>query len=187
MSTDCVFAGSRGSYTEEDLPDASDLYGRTKLLGEVSDSSAAITLRTSIIGRELGTRHGLLEWFLAQAGGRVRGYSEAVFSGLTTNAISELIGSLIGEHADLRGVWHVSTDPVSKYELLSWLNEAFDTATVIDRDPSVRYDRSLDSTRFWAATGLRKPAWDRMIEQLRSDTTSYEPVSVRASAEKSDA
>jgi dTDP-4-dehydrorhamnose reductase len=179
VSTDCVFSGSQGNYTEADQPDAVDLYGLTKLLGEIVDSSAALTLRTSIIGREIRTRHGLLEWFLAQAGGRVRGYAAAIFSGLTTSALSELIAQVIALRPEMRGLWHVSSEPVSKYQLLSWLDAAFGTGTTIDRDLSVRYDRSLDSNRFWEATSLNRPTWHAMIEQLRADKTPYErfPVS----------
>jgi dTDP-4-dehydrorhamnose reductase len=178
VSTDCVFSGREGNYTEADIPDAVDLYGLTKLLGEIVESSAALTLRTSIIGRELRTRHGLVEWFLAQAGGRVQGYAAAIFSGLTTSALAELIAQVIALRPDMRGLWHISSEPVSKYQLLSWLDAAFGTGTTIDRDLSVRYDRSLDSKRFWEATGLNRPTWDAMIEELRADKTPYEKLPV---------
>jgi dTDP-4-dehydrorhamnose reductase len=127
-----------------------------------------------------------VEWFLAQAGGRIQGYSGAIFSGLTTSALSELIAQVI-QQPDLRGLWHVSTEPVSKYELLSWLNNAFGTRTTIDRDPSVRYNRSLDSKRFWQATGLKPPTWDAMIEQLRADKTPYQKLRVSMGTGRSDA
>ena len=151
------------------------------------ESSAALTLRTSIIGRELRTRHGLVEWFLAQAGGRVQGYAEAIFSGLTTNALSNLIAQVISSKPDMRGLWHVSTEPVSKYQLLSWLDAAFGTATTINRDLSVRYDRTLDSKRFWDATGLKRPSWDAMIEGLRADRTPYEKFVISTGAGGRDA
>jgi dTDP-4-dehydrorhamnose reductase len=187
VSTDCVFSGTEGNYTEADTPDAVDLYGLTKLLGEVVESSAALTLRTSIIGRELRTHHGLVEWFLAQAGGRVQGYAAAIFSGLTTSALAELIAQVIALRPHMRGLWHVSSEPVSKYQLLSWLDAAFGTATTIDRDVSVRYDRSLDSKRFWEATGLNRPTWDAMIEQLRADPTPYEKFPVSTADGRRDA
>jgi len=187
VSTDCVFSGRQGNYSEANAPDALDLYARTKLLGEIVDSSAALTLRTSIIGRELRTRHGLLEWFLAHAGGRVQGYAAAIFSGLTTSALSELIAQVIALQPDMRGLWHVSSDPVSKYQLLLWLDTAFGTGTTIDRDLSVRYDRSLDSKRFWEATRLSRPSWHAMIEQLRVDKTPYQKFPQSTGAGRSDA
>jgi dTDP-4-dehydrorhamnose reductase len=187
VSTDCVFSGAQGNYTEADPPDADDLYARTKLLGEIVESSAALTLRTSIVGRELRTRHGLVEWFLAQAGRRVQGYAEAIFSGLTTSALSELIAQVIALKLDMRGLWHVSTEPVSKYQLLFWLDAAFGTGTTIDRDLTVRYDRSLDSTRFWEATGLKRPTWEAMIEGMRTDQTPYQKFPEPTGAGTSDA
>ena len=97
MSTDCVFSGRKGYYTEEDPSDAEDLYGKTKYLGEV-DYPGCLTLRTSIIGRELDTSHGLIEWFMSQEGKTVSGYKNAVFSGLTTLALSEIITEIITDH-----------------------------------------------------------------------------------------
>jgi dTDP-4-dehydrorhamnose reductase len=187
ISTDCVFSGTKGNYIEADLADATDLYGRSKLLGEVVDSPKAITLRTSMVGRELGTRHGLVEWFLSQAGGRVRGYAGVVFSGLTTTALSELIGELIEKHPNLMGLWHVSSDPITKYEFLILLDRAFATTTGIDRDQNIRSDRSLDSARFWSTTGLTQPHWETMIEQMRVDRTPYRPIPGRAQVVGSDA
>jgi dTDP-4-dehydrorhamnose reductase len=182
VSTDCVFSGNLGNYAESDIPDATDLYGRTKLLGEVVDSPAALTLRTSIVGRELGTRHGLVEWFLSQAGGSVRGFSRVVFSGITTDSLSLLIADLIEKHPAITGLWHVSSDAISKYEFLRSLEGAFATGTEIEEDDHVRSDRSLDSSRFWAATGLRRPTWDLMIEGLRIDKTPYAHVPRRVNA-----
>ena len=102
ISTDCVFSGTRGMYSEDDPPDPCDLYGRSKLLGEVYDTDT-LTLRTSIVGRELQRAHGLFEWFLGQRGGRVRGYPRAVFSGLTTAALADLIGGIVERHQGSRG------------------------------------------------------------------------------------
>jgi dTDP-4-dehydrorhamnose reductase len=187
LSTDCVFSGHKGNYREIDLPDATDLYGRSKLLGEVVDSPVALTLRTSMVGRELGTRHGLVEWFLSQAGGKVQGYARVLFSGLTTTALSEVIGDLIESRPNLTGLWHVSSDPISKYELLLSLNRAFGTRTQVDRDLNLQSDRSLDSSRFWSATGLVQPHWETMIEQIRVDRTPYRAISRRVQVVGSDA
>lgn len=174
VSTDCVFSGTRGGYSEDDLPDATDLYGRSKLLGEVTAVPHAITLRTSIVGRELTGALGLFEWFLSQRGGRVRGFSRAIFSGLTTAALAEVIGDVIERHQDLHGLWHVSAAPIDKLTLLSDLRDAVGAAIEIDPDPSLVIDRSLDSSRFRAATGWEPPTWAEMLAALATDPTPYE-------------
>ena len=120
----CVFSGNKGMYTEDDIADAVDLYGRSKYLGEVAGSSSCLTLRTSIIGRELGSRNGLLEWFLANRGKTVKGYSLAIFSGFTTVALARIIADVIDKCTYLDGLWQVSSDPISKYELLCMINRA---------------------------------------------------------------
>ena len=166
VSTDCVFTGKRGNYNELDAPDAEDLYGRSKLLGEV-DYPNAVTLRTSIVGREIATRNGLIEWFLTQSG-RVRGYRRAIFSGLTTDELVRVIADQVIGHADLRGVYHVSVDPISKFDLLTIVKEIYGTDTEIEPDDSVRIDRSLNSDRFRAATSYSPPGWRDLIQQMRN-------------------
>jgi dTDP-4-dehydrorhamnose reductase len=166
VSTDCVFSGKKGNYIESDTPDAEDLYGRSKLLGEV-DYRNAITLRTSIVGREIATCNGLIEWFLAQSG-RVRGYRRAIFSGLTTDELVRVIADQVIGHEDLRGVYHVSVDPISKFDLLTIVKEIYDTGTEIEPDDTVRIDRSLNSDRFRAATGYSPVPWRELIQQMRN-------------------
>lgn len=173
ISTDCVFSGRRGGYTEEDLPDPVDLYGRSKLLGEVV-GPGCLTLRTSMIGRELAGRSGLLEWFLAHRGGHVQGYRNAVFSGLTTAALARLIASLVSDHGELEGLFHVASEPISKYDLLVRINEALELGISIEPALEPHCDRSLDGTRFVDATGLVAPAWDSMIAGLAADPTPYD-------------
>lgn len=172
ISTDCVFSGRRGGYTEDDVPDAEDLYGRTKLLGEPQGPSTLV-LRTSMIGRELTSRVGLVEWFLAQRGRRVRGYRRARFSGLTTQALADVIAALVGRRERLTGLYHVGAAAIDKYELLCRLNEAFATRTTIEPDDELSVDRSLNSERFWNATGLSRPEWPDMIAALAADETPY--------------
>lgn len=172
VSTDCVFSGRKGGYTEDDTPDPVDLYGRSKLLGEV-DGASALTLRTSIIGRELRTQNGLVEWFLSQRGGTVNGFARAIFTGLTTEALALTIVNVLRSEHSLRGLWHVSSPAISKYDLLRKLNVAFATGTEIVRDESVVCDRSLESARFWAAIGLATPLWDDMIASMANDSTLY--------------
>jgi dTDP-4-dehydrorhamnose reductase len=172
VSTDCVFTGARGGYTEDDVPDARDLYGRSKLLGEVT-GPGALTLRTSIVGRELLASHGLFEWFLSEEGRTVRGFSRAVFSGLTTNALTTLIGDVLRDHPQLDGLWHVSADAIDKRTLLEQLRDAVGANITIDEDESLVIDRSLDSTRFRDATGWRPPSWQAMLAELAADPTPY--------------
>jgi dTDP-4-dehydrorhamnose reductase len=173
ISTDCVFAGTKGGYRENDVADAGDLYGRTKLLGEIA-GPGCLTLRTSMIGRELGSASGLVEWFLARRGGQADGYRRAVFSGFTTLELSRIILDVINRHPDLTGLYHVSAAPIDKLDLLTLLNDAFHTEVAIaPRDEPV-IDRSLDSTRFREATGYRPPAWKDMVQELASDPTPYD-------------
>lgn len=174
LSTDCVFSGRRGRYTESDVPDPVDLYGRSKLLGEV-DASNAITLRTSIIGRELRGFHSLVEWFLRQpVGTTVRGYTRAVFSGLTNIALADEIGRLIEFFPDLTGVYHLSADPITKHDLLTRIRTAFAHDVTLAPDDVLACDRSLVSDRYAEASGYRRPSWDRMIEALASDRPAYD-------------
>lgn len=168
ISTDCVFSGRAGSYRESDVPDAEDLYGRSKLLGEV-DAPNAITLRTSIVGPEPSGAHGfgLLEWFLRQPG-PVKGYARAVFSGLTTDELTRVIADVVMPRPELTGVYHVSAAPIGKYDLLRLFAAAYGRSVAIERDESVVIDRSLDSSRFRAATGYAPPDWPAMVAAMRS-------------------
>lgn len=175
LSTDCVFSGRAGNYSESDRADADDLYGRTKLLGEVA-GPGCLTIRTSMIGRELAGAHGLLEWFLSQDGGDARGFTRAVFSGFTTNALAELIAEVLSEHAELSGVWHVAAAPVNKFELLSLIKEAYGLRVRLEPDEEFVCDRSLDGARFREATGIVAPAWPEMIRRMREDATPYEEI-----------
>jgi len=168
ISTDCVFSGRKGNYLETDMADAEDLYGRTKYLGEV-DYNGCLTLRTSIIGRELGTSHGLMEWFFSQQGGTVHGYKRAVFSGVTTNVLAEIIARIIAECPGMEGVWHVASDPISKFDLLSLVRQVYDLNVHIEPDETVTIDRSLNGSLFRQATGIVPPSWVNMIEQMSQD------------------
>jgi dTDP-4-dehydrorhamnose reductase len=175
ISTDCVFSGKAGGYREADTPDAEDLYGRSKLLGEPHEAEpSALTLRTSIVGRELRSSTGVTEWFLDHRGGTVPGFTRAVFSGLTTIALARIIGDVIEHHPYLRGLYHVSSAPITKFELLERLNIAFNAAVTIEPSDSVRVDRSLDSRRFWQATRIPQPAWDAMVADMAADLTPYD-------------
>jgi dTDP-4-dehydrorhamnose reductase len=173
ISTDCVFAGTRGHYNEDDLPDAADLYGRSKLLGEVTDGRA-LTIRTSIIGRELRTSNGLVEWFLSNRGGSVHGFTNAIFSGVTTAMLARILAAVIEQHPDLHGLYHVAGAAISKYDLLMMLNAATGAGVRIEADDGFAIDRSLDASRFQAATGLQPPEWPDMIAALAAEAPQYE-------------
>ncbi|MFL5892056.1 MAG: dTDP-4-dehydrorhamnose reductase family protein [Solirubrobacterales bacterium] len=175
ISTDCVFSGKRGSYSEDDVPDATDIYGRSKLLGEVS-GEGLLTLRTSLIGRELKGTLGLLEWLISNRGGSVRGFSRAVFSGFTTEALAAELAFLIEEHAELDGVWHLAAEPIDKLSLLAKLNEALQLGIDVIPDPDVVIDRSLDSSRLSSTTGRPPRGWDDMIDGLAADETPYDEI-----------
>lgn len=175
LSTDCVFSGSNGNYSESDKPDADDLYGRTKLLGEVAGENC-LTLRTSMIGRELQGSYGLLEWFLSQRGTTVRGFKRAVFSGFTTEALAVIIGEIIARHPELSGVRHVASEPINKFDLLSLIKQVFKLDIEIEPNESFICDRSLNGERFRQATGLVSPTWPEMIDRMMQDKTPYEEI-----------
>lgn len=175
ISTDCVFDGLRGGYCEDDEPNATDLYGRSKALGEVTGPSC-LTLRTSIIGRELSGSSGLVEWFLSRRGGAADGYSRAIFSGFTTTALANILLRLLTEHQGLEGLYHVAAAPIDKFTLLQLLNTAYHTEVAIARRDEPRIDRSLDGTRFRSATGFVPATWEAMIAEMAADQTPYDSV-----------
>jgi len=173
VSTDCVFSGDRGQYTEADPADAKDLYGRSKLLGEVTAGNA-ITLRTSMIGRELREHRSLLDWVLQQNGRTIKGYRRAFYSGLTTNELARVIGRVIQDHAGLSGLYQVTSETITKYDLLKLIVAAFGLATQVDPDDEFFCDRSLVGERFRLATGYRSPSWPQLVKDLRDDPTPYQ-------------
>lgn len=165
ISTDCVFSGLKGNYIESDYPDASDLYGRSKLLGEV-DYPHTLTLRTSIIGQELRSKNGLISWFLDQSD-HVRGYTKAIFSGLPTDELARIISDIILPSYDLYGLYHVSAEPISKYELLMIVNREFNKKIHIEPDETFVIDRSLNSERFREVSKYIPPKWPELIKQMK--------------------
>lgn len=173
FSTDCVFRGDRGSYGEEDLPDATDLYGRSKALGEV-ETGNALTLRTSIIGRELRERRSLLEWFLSHSGRPVRGFRRVIWSGITTNCAARLVEEILARHAGLSGLFQASGGRISKYDLLCLLRDAYSPGTEVVPDDDECSDRSLLGDKLHQATGWLAPDYPAMIREMAADTTPYE-------------
>lgn len=165
ISTDCVFSGHKGLYTEEDVSDAEDLYGKSKFIGELHDLPHAITLRTSIIGHELGSNCSLIDWFLAQ-NGSVKGYTKAIFSGLPTIELARVIKDYVIPTPELNGLYHVSVAPIDKLALLRLVAEVYEKKIEIIPDEQVCIDRSLDSSRFRQATGYVPPTWPELIRQM---------------------
>jgi dTDP-4-dehydrorhamnose reductase len=173
ISTDCVFSGKSGKYKETDTPDATDLYGKSKNLGEVVVDNC-ITLRTSIIGRELDSAHGLVEWFLSNEGKRVKGFKKAVFSGFPTLILAEIIADLIENQPNLHGLFNVSSESINKYDLLESVKKAYGANIEIEPFDDFVIDRSLDSTKFRAATGFRPANWEEMIGRMAADNAAYQ-------------
>ncbi len=173
ISTDCVFNGRKGNYTEKDISDAEDLYGRSKNLGEVS-APGCLTLRTSIIGRELQTSHSLVEWFLSNRGKKVKGYTEAIYSGFPTIILADIITDLIENHKNLQGLYHVSSETISKFDLLCLLKDFYKVPIEIEPYADFEIDRSLDSSKFRKETGFAPLGWEEMIEKMAQDPTPYD-------------
>jgi dTDP-4-dehydrorhamnose reductase len=161
FSTDCIFSGAKGNYVESDLSDAQDLYGKTKYLGELNYEHC-ITIRTSIIGHELTSHHGLIEWFLSQKE-HCKGYVKAIFSGLPTIVLSEIIRDVIIEQSNLNGIYHISSNPISKYDLLKLVAKLYNKKIEIIPSDEIIIDRSLNSLKFFKATGYKPPQWDNLI------------------------
>lgn len=171
ISTDCVFDGIRGGYTESDQPNAIDLYGQSKALGEILEQGA-LTLRTSIIGHELETNLSLLNWFLSQSES-VRGYKNAIFSGLTTVEMANLLNSVVLGTSSLSGLYHVASEPIDKFSLLMLIKTQYDLSVEVNPDFELMIDRSLNSDKFFQATGYIAPKWVDMISQMRVFNQKY--------------
>lgn len=172
ISTDCVFSGEKGNYKEEDIPDALDLYGKSKNLGEVAEENC-LTIRTSIIGRELETSHSLVEWFLSNEGKKVKGFQNAIFSGFPTIVLAEILAEVIVEHKDLSGLYHVSSEPINKLDLLELLKKEYRANIEIEPSADLKIDRSLDSSKFRNETGFQPMSWEQMIKIMAGDTAPY--------------
>ena len=165
LSTDCIFSGKKGSYLENDPSDAEDIYGKTKFLGEVHESNT-LTLRTSIIGRELSRHTSLFDWFLGQTG-NVKGFTNAIYTGFTTQEMSRIVELMLCKFPDATGVYQVSSDPISKYDLLNMIRKILELQIEVMPDDIFCCDRSLDSSRFRTEFSYTPPTWQAMVEELR--------------------
>lgn len=165
ISTDCVFSGRKGMYTEGDLSDAEDLYGKSKYIGEITNAQNSVTLRTSIIGHELNSSHQLLDWFLSRQD-EVHGFRRCIYSGLTTIELARVIQDFVLPNLSLNGLYHVSSEPISKFELLRLIAVIYGKSIDIIPNDNLVIDRSLDSSRFYQATNYSAPKWEQMIRTM---------------------
>ena len=172
FSTDCVFDGAVGNYTEEDPPNAEDLYGRSKALGEVY-SENCVTIRSSIIGRELSGKKSLLEWILSNRGGTVKGFAKALYTGFTTLEMARILDRFVLSDTGLCGVLHLSSDKISKYNLIRLADKHFKLGMEIEEDKEFRIDRSLDSSKFRKIADFEPRSWNEMVEELAADPSPY--------------
>ena len=164
FSTDCVFDGEQGNYTEENSTNATDLYGKTKALGEIQGNNA-LTLRSSFIGTELGAGTELLEWFLSQTE-TVHGFKNAIYSGFTTLELSRIIEGIVVHHPGANGVYNISSDPISKFDLLMLIRNEMHLNVDVIPDETFQCNRSLDSTKFRKEFNYTPPTWKAMIAEL---------------------
>ncbi|WP_042955837.1 SDR family oxidoreductase [Pseudomonas sp. G5(2012)] len=165
ISTDCVFSGRKGMYVESDISDAEDIYGKSKYLGEVVDSKSVVTLRTSIIGHELNSTYSLVDWFLSQSES-VKGFAKAIFSGLPTVELARVVREFVLPNVELSGLYQVAANPIDKFSLLSLISSAYEKKIEIVRDENLIIDRSLDPSKFQAATGYVAPSWAELIDYM---------------------
>jgi dTDP-4-dehydrorhamnose reductase len=164
ISSDCVFSGSKGGYLETDVADATDFYGRSKALGEINEGPG-LTLRTSTIGHELNSAFGLLDWFLGEEGS-CQGYRKAYFSGLPTIELAKIIENFVVPRPELCGLYHVGAKKISKFDLLVQIAREYGKKIEIIPSSVFTIDRSLNSDRFYKATGYKPPSWTQLIKEM---------------------
>jgi dTDP-4-dehydrorhamnose reductase len=173
FSTDCVFNGKEGDYTEESLTTAEDLYGRTKALGEIRYKHT-LTIRSSFIGQELFERTELLEWVLAQDGKQIKGFKNALYSGVSTNFMAKTVNDIITNHTQLSSLYHLGLEvPISKYDLICLVKKAF--GLNIDIIPEIDYVHrpTLNTAKLKNDMGVKVPSWEEMMEELAKDEIFY--------------
>lgn len=176
MSTDCVFSGTKGLYTELDTPDACDLYGKSKIMGEVDYLANVLTLRVSTVGREVHPHGGLLEWFLSQEGKKINGFSRAIYSGFPTHTLVKIIDQYVLNNKELFGICHISSDLINKFDLVNLFKTLYSNRIQIERDSSFKIDRSLNCEKFSSLTSFKPPIWSEIIDDLSIDSAIYKKI-----------
>lgn len=173
ISTDCVFSGRKGNYREDAPSDAEDIYGKAKYLGELM-GEGALTIRTSLIGRELYSKNNLAEWFLTNQGGNVNGFTNAIFSGFPTICFAGIMDEIISKEKKLNGLYHISSQPISKYNLLNLIRDKMGLDIKIKEYSDFHCNRSLDSSLYRSKTGFKPASWEAMIDEFAQDAQQYQ-------------
>jgi len=171
ISTDCVFSGDIGNYKEGDISDAKDLYGKSKNLGELINYDNCITLRTSIIGPELKGKLSLLEWFLSQEK-PIKGFTNAIYSGFTTLELINIIEKYVIKKPTKNGLYHLSSNPISKFELLKIIAKKYDKKNEIEPFEDFKNNKSLNSDLFKKDFGYIVKSWEQMISEMYKNSSS---------------
>lgn len=175
FSTDCIFNGTGGNYSDEHPSNAEDLYGRSKYLGEVEDRHNALTLRTSIIGREIFPAGSLIDWFLSQ-NDSVNGFKNAIFSGFPTKTIAKILNDKILPNEKLCGVFNLAAKPINKHDLLVLTKNLYSKDIQIKENTEFKIDRSLNGDKLNKLIGYQAPEWEELIKDLRCDDELYTKV-----------
>ena len=172
FSTDCVFSGNRGNYLDNDFADADDIYGKSKALGEV-DSPNTLTLRCSMIGRELYNFTELFEWLLKNKNKKIEGYSNTFYSGITTVRMGIILNQILKKNLNLSGIYNISSTPISKFDLLIKLSNAFNLNVEVKQNTNNKSNKVLISEKFTEITGIYPPNWDDLISEFKEDCEKY--------------
>ena len=172
FSTDCVFSGNRGNYQDDDFADADDIYGKSKALGEVN-SPNTLTIRCSMIGRELYNFTELFEWLKKNKNKKIEGYSKVFYSGITTVRMGKILNQILNKNLNLSGVYNISSTPISKFDLLVKLSNAFNLNVDIKQNKNNKSNKVLISEKFTEITGIYPPNWDDLISEFKEDCNKY--------------
>ena len=177
FSTDCVFDGAQGDYTEGSVTTARDAYGQTKALGETRYDHC-LTIRSSFIGQELAVHSELLDWFLAQRGQHLKGFTHALYTGVSTPVMARVVGDIIADHPDVSGLYQLSVpEPISKYDLLCLARDAFDLEVEITPDDAFEIRPTLNGTALRSVLNLTLPTWPEMMAELAAGAAFYPKLS----------
>ena len=172
FSTDCVFSGTKGNYLDNDIPDANDLYGETKSAGEI-DSGNTLNIRCSMIGRELFNFTELFEWLNMNKNKKIEGFSNVIYSGITTVRMGKIIHYILKHKLNLSGIYNISSVPISKYDLLVKLSNAFSLNVQIEENTDNKSNKVLISKKFTEITGIYPPNWDDLISEFKGDCIKF--------------
>jgi len=172
FSTDCVFSGKKGDYLDDDKPDANDIYGMSKAKGEI-DNNSSLTLRCSMIGREIYNHTELFEWLYSMKNKDIEGYANVIYSGVTTFWMGDVIKKILKNNISLSGIYNISSEPISKYHLLLKLSDAFKLNVNVSANLNIKSNKVLNSKKFAEITGIIPPNWDDLIPYFKNDCEKF--------------